>query len=217
GAERDSGGGQYIEVPMYETMVAFNIIEQHRGQTFEPPIGPFGYERLMSPERRPYQSADGWLCMLPYTDQNWADFFAFIGQPELIDDERFATHPQRNINTDTLYGMLRQHAPSQTNAAWLDFCDDKSIPAMPVLDLADVMDEPHLQDVGLIEVQEHPTEGPYRVVHDAVVYSDTPTAIHRHSPKLGQHTQEILAEVGLDQAEIEAALASGAAITETPT
>lgn len=205
------GGGQYVEVPMFETMVAFNIVEHHRGQTFEPPLGPFGYERLMTSERRPYPTADGWLCMVPYTDKNWRDFFAFIGQPELIEDDRFSTHNQRTIHTDVLYGMLGEHAPSYTTAEWVEFCDRVSIPAMPVLDLAEVGDEPHLNDVGLIEVQTHPTEGDYRVVNDPIVFSESPTGIRRHSPRLGQHTRELLGEAGFADADIERILASGGA------
>jgi crotonobetainyl-CoA:carnitine CoA-transferase CaiB-like acyl-CoA transferase len=195
-----TGEGQAIEVPMFETMVAFNLIEHHRGAVFDPPLGPFGYDRLMSPHRHPFQTADGWMCLLPYTTGNWQDFLAFIGRNDLLTDERFLTHNARIANIDTLYGLVDEYAASRTTAEWLEFCDRVSIPAAKVLDLAEVDDDPHLQDVGLIEIIEHPTEGRYRVVHDAVKMSESPTALRRHAPRLGEHSNEILAELGYDEA-----------------
>jgi crotonobetainyl-CoA:carnitine CoA-transferase CaiB-like acyl-CoA transferase len=208
-----TGAGQAIEVPMFETMVAFNLIEHHRGAVFDPPLGPFGYDRLMSPHRHPFQTADGWMCLLPYTTQNWHDFLVFVGRDDLLTDDRYLTHNARIANIDDLYGLVDEHAQSHTTDEWLEFCDRVSIPAAKVLDLANVDDDPHLQDVGLIEIVEHPTEGRYRVVHDAVAMSASPTAIRRHAPRLGEHTDEVLRELGHDTNSIAALRESGAAGT----
>ena len=199
-----TGRGQTIEVPMFETMVAFNLVEHYRGATFEPPEGPFGYERLMSPFRRPVETADGFMCLLPYTDENWRAFFEFVGRPELAEHPNFATHNARIVNVDELYGLLGELGTSRTTAVWVEFCDRSSIPAAPVLDLARLDDDPHLREVGLVEILEHPTEGAYRHVTDSVVYSETPTALRRHAPRLGQHTEEVLTELGYSRQRIDA-------------
>lgn len=206
-----SGRGQAIEVPMFETMVAFNLAEHHGGAIYEPPLGDIGYVRALSPFRRPYPCADGWACLMPYTDANWRDFFAFVGRPELAEDPRFARHTDRIANSTALYGLLDEFAPSRTVAEWLAFCQAHSIPAAAVMDLAHAHEDPHLQAVDLLPVVDHPTEGPYRAVRDSIAYSETPTRLRRHAPNCGQHTREVLAELGWDEARIDAAVAAGAA------
>ena len=92
----NTGEGQTIRVPMFETMVSFLLIEHLRGAALVPPQGELGYKRLLNPNRRPYRAADGWVALLPYSDANWRDFFSLIEQPELADDPRFSSHGARN-------------------------------------------------------------------------------------------------------------------------
>ena len=195
---------------MFETMVAFNVVEHLRGAIFEPPLGPVGYPRLMSSFRRPFMTADGWMCLLPYTDKNWMDFFTFIGHPEFADDERFNDANSRVRNVDDLYGLVDQFAPERTTAEWVEFCERVSIPASPVMRLENMSDDPHLQDVGLIDIVDHPTEGKYRNVNDAITYSASPTALHRHTPRIGEHSLEVLAELGFDEQRRRSLIESGA-------
>ncbi len=206
-----TGEGQAIEVPMFETMVAFNLVEHHRGHAFEPPIGDIGYVRLLNPFRRPYRAADGWICLLPYTDADWKHFFTFVDRPELIDDPRFVSHSDRLENIEDLYGFLGDVAELHTVEEWLDFAASVSIPASPVLDLGTMHDDPQVVASDLMPIGEHPTEGSYRMVNDPVRLEASPTAIRRHAPYLGQHTREILTEIGWSADRIDACLAAGAA------
>lgn len=198
-----TGEGQEIEVPMFETMVAFNLVEHHRGATFAPAIGPLGYDRLLTPHRRPVVTADGHMCIMPYTDANFRAFFAFAGAPELADDERFRDHNSRIDNVEALYEIVGELAHTHTTAEWDQFCADNSIPAAPMHDLADIHQDPHIAAVDLISKLEHPTEGAYNYVRDPVSYSASPTGIRRHAPRLGEHTRTILGELGYDEAQIE--------------
>jgi crotonobetainyl-CoA:carnitine CoA-transferase CaiB-like acyl-CoA transferase len=206
-----TGEGQAIEVPMFETMVAFNLIEHHRGYAFEPPIGDIGYVRLLNPHRRPFQAADGWVCLLPYTDADWKHFFTFVDREDLIDDPRFISHSTRLDNIEDLYGFLGEVAPNHTVDEWLTFAEGVSIPASPVTELGKVHDDPQILASGLMPIGEHPTEGAYRMVNDAVRFEVSPTAIRRHAPNLGQHTREILTEIGWSSARIDGLLADGGA------
>lgn len=203
------GEGQTIEVPMFETMVAFNLADQHGGAVFEPPEGDVGYVRSLSPYRRPYRCRDGWACLMPYTDANWAAFFAFVGHPELTGDPRFALHPDRIANSAELYAFVEEQAPTHTISEWLAFCQANSIPASAVLDLAQAHRDPHLVAVDLLPVLEHPTEGPYRTVRDPASFDTLSTELRRHAPWWGQHTSEVLAELGWEQSRIEALVQRG--------
>jgi crotonobetainyl-CoA:carnitine CoA-transferase CaiB-like acyl-CoA transferase len=206
-----TGEGQEIEIPMLETMVAFNVIEHQRGATFEPPEGPFGYHRLLSPDRRPFRSADGWVAILPYDDRHWREFLALAGRGDLLDDPRFADHNARIANIDAAYAVIAEASPSRTTAEWVVACEAASIPCSAVLDLSAVTEDPHLAEVGMMEVVDHPTEGPYWYVREAPRCERTPTALHRHAALLGEHTDEVLREAGFDDASIAELVAAGAA------
>ncbi len=206
-----TGQGQSIEVPMLETMVAFNLLDHQRGHVFDPPIGAFGYDRLLSPFRRPVRTADGWAGILPYADQQWQAFFRLADRPDLAADPRFADHNARIANIDELYRLLDELAALHTTDEWQVLCDANSIPMSPMLDLPDAAEDPHLAAVGLFEAEDHPSEGRYRNVAEPVRYERAPAGLRRHAPRLGQHTTEVLTEVGIDPAVVRAMLDAGQA------
>ncbi|MEM7340600.1 MAG: CoA transferase [Actinomycetota bacterium] len=197
-----TGEGDLIEVPMAESLAAFNLVEHLSGHAFEPKIEPFSYMRLRTEHRRPRRSADGWVCILPYSNQNWHDFFALAGRTDMAGDERFATVNARIDNAHELYGMLDEIVATRTTAEWMALCDERSIPAVPVADLQHLDDDPHFAAVGLFTDQDHPTEGPYRAVREPARYRSGVPGVFRHAPKLGEHTSEVLGELGYDQERI---------------
>jgi crotonobetainyl-CoA:carnitine CoA-transferase CaiB-like acyl-CoA transferase len=193
------GGGQAIEVPMFETTAEFAYIEHLLGFAFEPSLGPPGYVRVVSPRRKPFRTADGFMCILPYSDRNWRDFFDFIGRADLKSDARFYPLTERVAHLETLYELIEAEAPKHTTIAWVEFCDEVSIPCMPVLSLDQLPDDEHMKAVGMFGVAEHPTEGAYKTIRAPVSFSSAPFRLRRHAPQLGQHTDEILAEIGLSR------------------
>ncbi len=202
------GGGQAIEVPMFETSIEFALVEHMVGFAFDPPLGRPGFQRLLSESRKPYRTKDGFACILPYSDRNWDDFYAFTGRTEFRGDARFQRLAQRVQHIDLLYRMVEEEAVKRTNAEWVAFCDRVSIPCMPVMKLDELPDDPHVQAVGLFSEAEHPTEGRYRSVRSPVSFSGTPFRVRRPAPRLGQDTAQVLAEAGLSQSEIAAVLAA---------
>lgn len=194
--QRATGEGQTIRVPMLETMVSLNLAEHYRTAALDPPQTTIGYPRVLARDRRPYRCADGWIAILPYTGANWRAFFELIDRPELAAEQRFATHESRVEHIDELYGIVAAAAPRHTVEEWLDLCDRQSIPVSRVADLADLVDDPQITASGLIERVEHPVLGPYRTVHHPVEYDTLDTGLRRHAPTPGQHTEELLRELG---------------------
>ncbi len=192
------GGGQAIEVPMFETTAEFAYIEHLLGFAFDPPLGEPGYTRVVSPTRKPFKTGDGYICLLPYSDQNWRDFFDFIGRPEMKEEARFHHLAERVQHIEHLYRIVEEEAVKRTNAEWIEFCDRVSIPCMPVLSLGELPDDPHMKAVGMFGHADHPTEGRYKVIRRPVSFSSSPFRVRRHAPRLGEHTSEILREIGID-------------------
>ncbi len=207
-----TGHGQELEVPMFETMVSYVMAEHLWGMTFEPPLGPPGYVRLMSVHRRPYRTRDGYVAILPYMNAHWDTFCDVTGHPELKDDPRFRTMGDRTRNIDDTYAQTARIMATRNTQEWLDLFAATSVPINRVNTLADLADDPHLRETGFWKTVEHPTEGRLRTTAFPVSFSATPAdETRRHAPRLGEHTRELLAELGYAEERIESMLASGAA------
>jgi crotonobetainyl-CoA:carnitine CoA-transferase CaiB-like acyl-CoA transferase len=207
-----TGRGQFVEVPMFEVLVSFNLVEHINGAAFEPPVGPLGYQRVTTAARRPFPTRDGHVCILPYSDKQWLAFFTAVGRPELMEQPGFATYSARVHTVDELYGFVASVTPEKTTAEWVEICEEAQIPCMPVADIQSLMDDEHLKAVGMFERHAHPSEGDTVLVRPPVTYSESPSAIRRHAPRFGEHGPEVARELGYDDAAIAALLASGALI-----
>lgn len=196
-ARERTGRGQAIEVPMFESMVAFMMPEHLGGLTFEPPLGPAGYSRMLDPYRKPFRTKDGYMCVVPYTNAQWRRFFALAGQPALADDPRFKELVDRSRNFTALYSFVEKVVADKTTAEWTAVLAEADIPFAKVNSVDDLLQDPHLAAVGFWQSFEHPTEGAIRAAGIPVSYSDTPGSIRRLAPGLGEHTDEVLRELGL--------------------
>ncbi len=208
---RERGGkGQKLEVPMFETMLGVVLGDHLSGATFEPPLPGHGYQRLLSRDRRPYRTRDGYICALVYNDRHWRDFLAEIGKAELpAQDARFATFANRTTHIDHVYAFLAQQLLRRTSSEWLDALARIDVPAMPMHDLQSVLDDPHLLATGFFGQLEHPSEGALRTLAPPTRWSETPTEIVQHAPRLGENSVAVLREAGYDDAAIRALLADG--------
>lgn len=206
-----TGKGQRIDVPMFESLLQSVLGEHMGGSTFVPQHGEPGYARLLSKDRRPYETKDGYVCALIYNDKQWRAFFALIGRPELANDARFANQEARSRNYDVAYRLVAQEMRERTTAEWLVALEDADIPVQRMNGLEDILADPHLAAIGYFHELEHPSEGRIRSMAVPSEWSESPPQYRRHAPRLGEHTREVLAEAGYDTAQIDALIATGAA------
>jgi crotonobetainyl-CoA:carnitine CoA-transferase CaiB-like acyl-CoA transferase len=205
-----TGEGQEIEIPMFETMTGFVLGDHFGGLTYRPPLDGGGYPRLMSRYRRPYQTLDGHICVLMYTNKHWRSFFTAVGTPEMLADERFSSIKERLRNIDAVYGEAGRVFRTRTTEEWHAVLEAADIPNMPMHTLATIQDDPHLKAVGFFEEVEHPVEGPVTSMRVPSRWSKSQPKAGLPAPALGQHTREVLGEAGLSTAEIDALVAGGA-------
>ena len=210
-SRHQTGQGQAVEVPMFETMAQYVLGEHMAGATFEPPLGPTGYPRLLVQERRPYPTTDGHLCVLIYTDRHWQKFLELLGQGHLFtQDPRFGSIGARTRHINDLYRMVADAMAMQSTAHWMAQLDQADIPCMPMHNVESLLQDPHLRAVGMLQEVDHPSEGRLQEIGVPVSFSDTPgLRVQKPAPRLGQHSAEVLREAGLSEEAVQALLAMG--------
>lgn len=204
-----TGEGAFVEIPMFETMVSFNLVEHLYGGHFQPPQAPAGYPRVLAPWRRPYRTRDGHVCMMPYTDAHWQRFFTALGETALATDERFSSMAARTRHIDALYETTGQLVAQQDTAYWLALCDRIDIPAARMNKLEDLPDDPHLQATGFFETLEDPAMGRLRFPGVPVQFDGVRPPI-QPPPRLGADSVAVLRQAGIDESQIQQWLDEGA-------
>ncbi len=211
---RERGGtGQEIEVPMFETLVSFAAVEHLCGSVFDPPLGPPEYPRATSETRRPYRTSDGYIGVMIYNDKHWRAFFDVLGNPEWSKDPMFASMRSRTENIHSVLARLADVIAGRTTDEWLDLLRKAEIPATPIATLTDLLHDPHLMTTGFWN--ERDTEqGRLRFPGIPTHFSETPGEIGDPGPALGADSRTVLSEGGFSDEDIDALVASGAAIAQ---
>jgi crotonobetainyl-CoA:carnitine CoA-transferase CaiB-like acyl-CoA transferase len=190
-ARERNGQGEHIEVPMVDVTRAFMLVEHGSAAVPRPPLGTAGYARIMTRNRRPQQTSNGWIHVLPYSGEHYEALFRFAGREDLIGDSRYMTRPARIANADYLYGMIHELIAEKTTEEWLEFCRQADIPANRMESLDDLVDA--LPDA------EHPITGTYKQIPPPVRYVNHPASIRRQASLIGGDAEEILAELGREE------------------
>jgi crotonobetainyl-CoA:carnitine CoA-transferase CaiB-like acyl-CoA transferase len=206
-----SGKGQRVDVPMFEHLLQMVLGDHLGGYTFEPQQGEPGYHRILAPDRRPYQTKDGYVCALIYNDKQWKAFLAIIGKPEVFQTPEFATQEARSRNYVRAYAMVAEEMKKRTTAEWLEALERGDIPVQKMNSLDDIVADPHLAAIDYLRTVEHPSEGRIRALAVPSEWSESKPEYRRHAPRLGEHTREVLREAGLSDARIDELVRSGAA------
>ncbi|WP_422057683.1 CaiB/BaiF CoA transferase family protein [Sphingomonas sp.] len=197
-----------VEVPMFEALAAFLLNEHLASATFAAD-GAVGYPRILSPNRRPFRTADGWIAVLPYTDRQWRAFLTGIGRDDVIAQDWFADPRQRPAHIDTLYALVADALPARTTDAWIAALEALDVPCSRVAELGDVLNDPHLAEIGFFAVPPHYPEGiarslPQPVLFEGVAqFPDTPPRAR------GADSRRVLRDCGLDEEQIERLILAG--------
>lgn len=206
-AREQTGRGQEIEVPMFETLVSFSMVEHLCGSLYDPPIGKPEYPRVTSPNRRPYRTRDGYIAVMIYNDRHWKNFFEAIGNPEWSKQSMFASLRNRTENISVVLDHVSKVLAERTTEEWMTVFKQAQCPAMPIASMEDLLSDPHLQATQFWN-QRETAEGMVRMPGIPVDFSDTPGAIGDPGPDLGADSADILREAGVSDEDIRALVAA---------
>jgi crotonobetainyl-CoA:carnitine CoA-transferase CaiB-like acyl-CoA transferase len=208
-----TGKGEAIDVPMLENMASFVASEHLGAATFDPPVGPTGDGRLLSPNYRPVPTKDGYVTVRPNTNAQAFAFFDAIGRPELKTDPRFDSAASRTRNAKAYFEVQATSLGQKTTDEWVELFDKLDVPAARYNTIDELMTDPHLKDVGFFRDEQHPSEGKIRRSKLANVFSGGARKDESHAPLYGEHTRAILGELGYSAAEVDKMVAHKA-VTE---
>lgn len=198
-----TGQGQEIHLPMMETILSFALVEHLWHGTLGEPEKGLGYPRMLTPHRRPYPTKDGYISVIAHSNAQWGKLFEAMGVPELIDDPRFNSVPARSSNIDAAYATLTEGMKQRTTEEWLAILRPADIPCGKANSLDDLFTDPYLTETGYFEAYTHPVEGDVIVPAIPARFSESPANVHRPWPTLGEHSRQVLEELGLSGAEIQ--------------
>lgn len=199
-ARERTGEGADISLAMVEVMKAFVLAEHGADAIPEPPLGPAGYARILNPSRRPQQTADGLISVLPYEAHHYEAIFRVGGRDDLIGDPRTESRRSRIANGESLYRDVAEIIRTRTTAEWVDIGREAGIPMSAIASLDDLVDELPLAD--------HPHAGAYRVLPPMTGTTPSDATVRRPAPLHGEHNREVLAELGYADEQIDALTAA---------
>jgi crotonobetainyl-CoA:carnitine CoA-transferase CaiB-like acyl-CoA transferase len=203
-ARERTGRGQEVHVPMLDVMAAFNLVDHLWHGVFGEPEKGLGYPRMLTPHRKPYATTDGHVCLLATTDRQWRNLFGAVGHPELADDPRFNSIAARTANIDALYNWLAGVLKTRSTAEWKQRLDAADVPNGGVNDLMGVVRDPYLNEAGIFQPLDHPTEGRLVTMPFPVAFSGTKPDQNNPPAQLGEHTEAVLQELGYSPDEVAA-------------
>ncbi|MCY0096795.1 CaiB/BaiF CoA transferase family protein [Hoeflea ulvae] len=207
-----TGKGQRVDTSLFEAAIVQTYWQSAIAFATGENPQPLGSAHPLNAPYQSFETSDGWVNVGAANQSNWLRFLEVISAPELDADPRFSSNLQRMRNLPALVRILDGYLKKDTTANWLARMEQAQLPAGPVLDILQMHEDPQALARDMIVELDHPQAGPVKTLGHPVKFSETPAEITRAAPLLGQHTREVLAEMGYAAAEIETLVGSHAVI-----
>lgn len=206
-----TGQGQYLDTSLFEAGIALSVWEAAQYFSGGGVPGPMGSAHRMIGPYQAFRCSDGYVNIGAANGRLWERFAELIGRPELVQEPEFRTAGDRVANRRRLTELIEEVTSAKTRAYWLERCEEAGIPAGPILTYDEVFADPHTAARRMTIALEQPGLGTFYVPGNPVKMGATPAVVRRPAPGLGEHTQEVLAEIGYSPEEVAALLDGGAA------
>jgi crotonobetainyl-CoA:carnitine CoA-transferase CaiB-like acyl-CoA transferase len=207
-----TGSGVTLEVPMFETMATMVLQEHLAAQSFHPPAGPYGDQRLLSPHNQPIKTKDGFIAVTINTDQQVQAFLKATGRGDLVADPRFSSVAARAVHVAEWFEIRGAPLDDKTTDDWLKAFRAADLAAMPIHTIETLSQDPHLTSVSLMTEEDHPTEGRTTVLRSSILADGASLSPRGPSAPRGWDTVRVLEELGFSESAVQALLDDGAAI-----
>ncbi len=208
--ERDSSGkGQWIHTSLLESMVYMMDFQTSRWLIDKEIPTQAGNYHPTSIPTGVYKARDGYMNIAVFGSKIWERFCDILGAPEWVTDERYKDKMGRSINRDSINDEINRRLASQDRAYWVERFNAGGVACGLINDVKGVFDEEQIQHLGMVKEVVSDHHGPQRLVGQPVQLERTPSTIARAAPKRGEHSEEILREIGLDSAELVGLKAKG--------
>jgi crotonobetainyl-CoA:carnitine CoA-transferase CaiB-like acyl-CoA transferase len=194
-----TGKGQHVRLAMLDAVLAFLWASDMGAQTY---VGERVSQRTAASFiDLIYETADGFMTVAVMTNKEWAALTTALERPQWLEDARFKTPALRDQNIDTRLEMTQHVLKTRTTEEWLERLEAAGVPCAPVLTREQVIAHPQVIASGILIESQHPTAGRLRQTRAAARF-ETPTLVRRGAPRLGEHSREILRELGLAEEAI---------------
>lgn len=207
------GGGQEIDVPMFEVMAQCVLAEHATGYVFRPPLSKPVYKRPVSKHRRPFKTTDGYLSVIVYTQRHFEKFFELAGRPDVIADPDFATFEQRTVNSERYYALVAEVIAGKSNEDWLGLLGSAEIPCSRLNSTEELYSDPHLRATGFFQERQGRSGETIVLPGFPVAFSGSPARSPGEAPRLSEHARDVLRGCGYANEDIDRLFSTGAVVS----
>ena len=207
-----TGEGQHVETSLLEAGIALSVWESSQYFSGRGIPEPMGSAHRMAAPYQAIRCSDGYITLGAANQRGWERFTQAIGRPDLVTRPEYVDDTHRVRNRRRLAQEIERVTVTRPRAHWLQVLDEADVPCGPILNYGEVFADPQVRDLGMVEEVEHPIGGHVRVVRPAVKLSKTPVRVARRSPLYGEHTAEVLREIGYGDEETRSLAAAGVVI-----